>query len=151
MKAFPSSILIAIASLVVSGTALGERPATLIGQVTRDGEPIANARIEALIPSQHDIAFVCCPVSTNRAGRFVLTGLPASDRYQVRITFPGGAPTYIGYVDDVRAGDVRYISSTHQYLCGTTYWHESQLAPHRVQRVFVWPPRERRNSVSICE
>jgi len=104
-------IAVVLASLVVSGAALAQRPATFVRQISRDGRLISNARIEVTIvsPRLGRATTPRRPVLTNDNGRFVVTGLPPADRYAVRIIFPGGFSAF-GYVDDVRAGDVRRSS-----------------------------------------
>lgn len=151
MNEYRSSILAALVSLVVSGAALAERPATLVGQVSLGGRLIANARIEVTMvrPGVRQAAAQWV-ASTNGNGRFVVTGLSPADRYAVRVILSGVVSAF-GFVDDVRAGDVRHIYSDLKNSCGTTYWQESQLAPGETSRVFVWPARGRPNGVVLCE
>ena len=129
-----------------------EPPASLAGQVSRDGKVVSQARIEVTMvsPKSTDSAFGHRLSVTDGAGRFLVLGLRPAKSYAVRITFPDGFSAW-GYVDDVRNGEVRYITSTRQAWCGTTYWQESELPLRETFPVFRWPARQHRNRVAFCE
>jgi hypothetical protein len=131
---------------------IADTPATVVGRITRDGEPGRHARVEvtSFAPKMTRAGVALRVAMSDDSGRFTLLGLPPAEIYAIRVTFADGFYS-TGPVSDVRAGDVQHVVTTiHTSMCHSNIWHEEP--GRRPQQVFEWPLRERGPAVlSICE
>jgi hypothetical protein len=137
--------------LLTNFQVIADTPATVIGRITRGGEPARRARVELIVfdPKMVRAGVARHAATTNDAGRFTVLGLAPAETYEIRITFADGLHSD-GQVNDVRVGDVRHIvTALRTHMCGTNIWLEEP--DRRPQQVFEWPLRDRRNGITVCE
>ncbi len=152
MKATTWKLLMAGALLVATSAIEGDAPATVIGHVTLNWKPPGRpltVEFTAVEPKIVRDGIAMRVTATDDKGRFMMLGLSPAETYVVKVTFPGLVYSR-GPLNDVRAGDVRYVSTNvSTAICGTNHWREER--DRSPQPVFEWPLRDRRNQIWICE